>query len=47
MGGAAGQNKMGARRTSNTLAKYNQLLRIEERSRATYAGIGVLARPAA
>ena len=47
VGGAAGQIKIGSLRTSNTLAKYNQLLRIEERSRATYAGIGVLARPAA
>ena len=47
VGGAAGQIKIGSLRTSNTLAKYNQLLRIEERSRATYAGIGVLARSAA
>ena len=47
VGAAAGQIKIGSLRTSNTLAKYNELLRIEERSRAPYAGIGALARSGA
>jgi enolase len=40
VGAAAGQIKIGSLRTSNTVAKYNQLLRIEEASRAAYAGLG-------
>ena len=40
VGAAAGQIKIGSLRTSNTVAKYNQLLRIEETSRASYAGLG-------
>jgi enolase len=43
VGAFAGQIKIGSLRTSSTVAKYNQLLRIEERSRAPYAGVGVLA----
>jgi enolase len=43
VGTAAGQIKIGSLRTSNTIAKYNQLLRIEERSRAPYAGASALA----
>jgi len=43
VGASAGQIKIGSLRTSSTVAKYNQLLRIEERSRAPYAGVGVLA----
>jgi enolase len=43
VGSAAGQIKIGSLRTSNTVAKYNQLLRIEEASRAPYAGTGALA----
>ena len=43
-GTAAGQIKIGSLRTSSTVAKYNQLLRIEEDSGAPYAGIGALAR---
>ena len=42
VGSAAGQIKIGSLRTSNTLAKYNELLRIEQASRA-YAGVGALA----
>jgi enolase len=38
VGGAAGQIKIGSLRTSSTVAKYNQLLRIEEHSEAAYAG---------
>jgi len=38
-GSAAGQIKIGSLRTSSTVAKYNQLLRIEEHSGAAYAGI--------
>jgi enolase len=44
VGAGAGQVKIGSLRTSNTVAKYNQLLRIEERSGAPYAGIEVLGR---
>lgn len=43
VGAAAGQIKIGSLRTSSTVAKYNQLLRIEERSGAAFAGIGALA----
>jgi enolase len=39
VGSAAGQIKIGSLRTSSTVAKYNQLLRIEEHSGADYAGI--------
>jgi enolase 1/2/3 len=38
VGSAAGQIKIGSLRTSSTVAKYNQLLRIEEHSGASYAG---------
>jgi enolase len=37
VGSGAGQIKIGSLRTSSTVAKYNQLLRIEEHSRAGYA----------
>jgi enolase len=37
VGAAAGQIKIGSLRTSSTMAKYNQLLRIEEASGAPYA----------
>jgi enolase len=40
VGSAAGQIKIGSLRTSSTVAKYNQLLRIEEHSGGAYAGIG-------
>ncbi|MEO8653748.1 MAG: phosphopyruvate hydratase [Ramlibacter sp.] len=40
VGSGAGQIKIGSLRTSSTVAKYNQLLRIEEHSGAAYAGIG-------
>ena len=43
VGSAAGQIKIGSLRTSSTVAKYNQLLRIEEHSRAPYAGAAALA----
>jgi enolase len=43
VGTAAGQIKIGSLRTSNTVCKYNQLLRIEEARGAPYAGIAVLA----
>jgi enolase len=43
VGAAAGQIKIGSLRTSSTVAKYNELLRIEERSGAAFAGIGALA----
>ena len=39
VGSAAGQIKIGSLRTSSTVAKYNQLLRIEEHSGAHYAGV--------
>jgi enolase len=38
VGSAAGQIKIGSLRTSSTVAKYNQLLRIEEHGVARYAG---------
>jgi enolase len=44
VGTAAGQIKIGSLRTSSTVAKYNQLLRIEEECAAPYAGIAALAR---
>ena len=43
VGAAAGQIKIGSLRTSSTVAKYNQLLRIAEASRAPYAGAAALA----
>jgi enolase len=43
VGAAAGQIKIGSLRTSNTVAKYNELLRIAERSGAHYAGAAALA----
>jgi enolase len=43
VGTAAGQIKIGSLRTSSTVAKYNQLLRIEERSGASFAGAAALA----
>ena len=39
VGSAAGQIKIGSLRTSSTVAKYNQLLRIEEDGRAAFAGM--------
>jgi len=42
VGSAAGQIKIGSLRTSSTVAKYNQLLRIEEHSGAAYAGAAAL-----
>ena len=43
VGAAAGQIKIGSLRTSSTVAKYNELLRIAERSGAHYAGAAALA----
>ena len=43
VGAGAGQIKIGSLRTSSTVAKYNQLLRIEEHSAAPYAGSAALA----
>jgi enolase len=43
VGTAAGQIKIGSLRTSSTVAKYNQLLRIEEQSGAPYVGAAALA----
>ncbi|HSQ80115.1 MAG TPA: phosphopyruvate hydratase [Casimicrobiaceae bacterium] len=43
VGAGAGQIKIGSLRTSSTVAKYNQLMRIEERSSAPYAGAAALA----
>ncbi|HET8874765.1 MAG TPA: phosphopyruvate hydratase [Casimicrobiaceae bacterium] len=43
VGAAAGQIKIGSLRTSSTVAKYNELLRIAERSGARYAGAAALA----
>ena len=42
VGTSAGQIKIGSLRTSSTVAKYNQLLRIEEASRAPFAGIAAV-----
>jgi enolase len=43
VGAAAGQIKIGSLRTSSTVAKYNELLRIAERSGTQYAGAAALA----
>ncbi len=43
VGAAAGQIKIGSLRTTGTVAKYNQLLRIGSRSGAMFSGIGALA----
>ena len=43
VGTGAGQIKIGSLRTSSTVAKYNQLLRIEEIAQAAYRGIAALA----
>lgn len=43
VGTAAGQIKIGSLRTSSTICKYNQLLRIEAETGAPYAGINALA----
>jgi enolase len=42
VGTGAGQIKIGSLRTSSTVAKYNQLLRIEEASAAPYWGLSAL-----
>lgn len=42
VGTCAGQIKIGSLRTSSTVAKYNQLLRIEEASGAPYLGLAAL-----
>jgi enolase len=42
VGTAAGQIKIGSVRCSDRLAKYNQLLRIEARSRARFAGMSAI-----
>jgi enolase len=42
VGTCAGQIKIGSLRTSSTVAKYNQLLRIEEASHAPYLGLTAL-----
>jgi enolase len=48
VGTAAGQIKIGSLRGGERMAKYNQLLRVEEQSGAPFAGLGALARaPAA
>ncbi len=44
VGSGAGQIKIGSLRTSSTVAKYNQLLRLEEASKAPYAGASSIAR---
>ena len=43
VGTGAGQIKIGSLRTSSTVAKYNQLLRIEETAQAAYRGMAALA----
>jgi len=43
VGTGAGQIKIGSLRTSSTVSKYNQLLRIEEACSAPYAGVAALA----
>ncbi|RYF76878.1 MAG: phosphopyruvate hydratase [Comamonadaceae bacterium] len=43
VGTAAGQIKIGSLRCSDRLSKYNQLLRIEEESRAPFAGMSAIA----
>jgi enolase len=42
VGTAAGQIKIGSLRCSDRLAKYNQLLRIEQHSRAPFAGLSAI-----
>ncbi len=42
VGTAAGQIKVGSVRCGERLAKYNQLLRIEEESRAPFAGMAAI-----
>ena len=42
VGAGAGQIKIGSLRTSSTVAKYNQLLRIEEASRVPFAGFNAV-----
>ncbi len=42
VGATAGQIKIGSLRTQGTVAKYNQLLRIEEQCDAVFAGVGAL-----
>ena len=42
VGTAAGQIKIGSLRCGERLAKYNQLLRIEEESRAPFAGMAAV-----
>jgi len=42
VGTAAGQIKIGSLRCSDRLSKYNQLLRIEERSAAAFAGMSAI-----
>ena len=44
VGATAGQIKIGSLRTSSTMAKYNELLRIEDASPVPYAGSAALAR---
>ena len=44
VGTAAGQIKIGSVRCGERLAKYNQLLRIEEQSRAPFAGMAAIER---
>ncbi|MEP7209184.1 MAG: phosphopyruvate hydratase [Casimicrobiaceae bacterium] len=43
VGASAGQIKIGSLRTSSTVGKYNQLLRIAAEGGAPFAGLGVLA----
>lgn len=43
VGSGAGQIKIGSLRTSSTVAKYNQLLRIAEGRQAPYAGLAAVA----
>jgi enolase len=42
VGAGAGQIKIGSLRTSSTLSKYNQLLRIEDAGGVTYEGYAAL-----
>ena len=44
VGSAAGQIKIGSLRTSSTVAKYNQLLRLAEDRLLPYAGAAALVR---
>jgi enolase len=45
VGTASGQIKIGSVRCSDRMSKYNQLLRIEEHSRAGFAGMSAIAGP--